>query len=217
MSAPSHFAAAGGVSHPDCGGTTASMELSVVNHLTLDGVMQAPGHPDEDRRGGFEHGGWAVESGGDPQLLEAIGRRVGGPEAKLLLGRVAYEGMLSGWNERGGPFKDALNSMPKHVVSGSADTQLEWPNSTLIHGDVPAAVAELKRGDAQRLVTMGSGQLIRSLIPHGLIDELLLMVHPLVLGTGLRMFEQPGAYAEFELVESFVTDGGVIVGTYRPR
>ena len=133
------------------------MRIVVINHVTLDGVMQGPGRPDEDTRGGFTHGGWAAP-GNDPAMVEAIGERMGKPDGGLLLGRRSYEDMLSTWNARGGPFKDALNAARKYVASSRSTTQLEWPNSTLLHGDVPAAVAELKQRPGGNLVIMGSGQ-----------------------------------------------------------
>jgi dihydrofolate reductase len=188
------------------------MRLVVVNHLTLDGVMQGPGRPGEDTRDGFAHSGWAAARSEEAMQRE-VGKRMGG---SLLLGRRSYEGILASWNEQGGPFKDALNAMPKYVASGSADTALEWPNSTLLHGDVPAAVAALKAGGEGDLTIMGSGELIRSLIPAGLIDEYLLMIHPLVLGSGRRMFGD-GASGELDLVDAITSRTGVIVATYRPR
>ena len=105
------------------------MRIVVINHVTLDGVMQGPGRPDEDTRDGFTQGGWA-EPGNDPAMLEAIGERMGKPDGGLLLGRRSYEDMLSTWNARGGPFKDGLNAARKYVASSRPTTQLEWPNST---------------------------------------------------------------------------------------
>ena len=120
------------------------MRVVVLNHVTLDGVMQGPGRSDEDTRNGFSHGGWAVP-GNDDVMGRVLGARMGGPDGGLLLGRRSYEGMLASWNQQGGPFKEALNRAPKWVASTSSATRLEWPNSSLLHGDVPAAVAELKR------------------------------------------------------------------------
>ena len=191
------------------------MRVVVVNHVTLDGVMQAPGRPDEDTRGGFGHGGWATERN-DPGMVAAIGERMGQPNSGMLLGRRSYEDMLASWNERGGPFKEGLNATPKYVVSSSASTQLEWPNSSLLHGDVPAEVAALKRREGGNLVIMGSGQLISSLLPHGLIDEFLLMIHPLLLGSGQRLFDRGDPFAELRLLSSAATPTGVIVASYRP-
>jgi dihydrofolate reductase len=191
------------------------MRLVVINHLSLDGVMQAPGRSDEDTRGGFSHGGWAIP-GGDEVMGRALGARMGGPDGGLLLGRWSYEEMLASWNAKGGPFKDALNNAPKYVVSSDPAATLQWPNSTLLHGDIPAAVAELKRTQTGDLVTMGSGQLIRSLLPHGLIDEYLLLIYPLVLGSGQRLFEHDNHLVKLRLLESITTTTGVIIATYQP-
>jgi len=191
------------------------MRIIVINHLTLDGVMQSPGRADEDTRGGFSHGGWAVP-GNDDAMIEAIGERMGTPSGGLLLGRRSYEEMLAAWNAKGGPYQRALNDTPKYVASASATTKLAWPNSTLLHGDIPAAVAELKQRPGGNLVIMGSGQLIRSLLPHGLIDEFLLMIHPLVLGSGQRLFEHDGHQAKLRLLASTATTTGVLLLTYEP-
>jgi dihydrofolate reductase len=193
------------------------MRVVVVNHLTLDGVMQAPGHADEDRRGDFEHGGWAAAGGADPKVAAAFGERLGTPGGALLMGRLSYEGMLGGWNERGGPFKDALNAADKYVASRSPDTELEWPNSTLLGGDVVAAVRELRGREGGNLAIMGSGELVRSLLPHGLVDELLLVIHPLILGEGLRLFEDGEGTVPLRLRSGEAVDGGVIIAAYEPR
>jgi len=191
------------------------VRLVVINHVTLDGVMQAPGRADEDTRGGFRHGGWAVPRN-DDVMARALGQRMGRPDGGLLLGRRSYEQMLGSWNARGGPYKDALNNAPKHVVSSNPATKLDWPNSTLVHGDVPAAVAELKQGSTGDLVIMGSGQLIRSLLPHELIDEYLLLIYPLVLGSGQRLFEPDDHVTNLRLVDSTTTTKGVLIATYEP-
>lgn len=191
------------------------MRIVVINHLTLDGVMQSPGRPDEDTRGGFTHGGWAIP-GNDAAMFQAVGERMATPGGGMLLGRRSYEDMLSAWNAKGGPYKEGLNNARKYVASSSSATRLEWPNSTLVHGDVPAAVAGLKQNSEGNLVIMGSGQLIRSLIPHGLIDEYLLMIHPLVLGSGMRLFEHEDHVAKLKLIDSTATTTGVILATYRP-
>jgi dihydrofolate reductase len=191
------------------------MRLVVINHITLDGVMQAPGRPDEDTRGDFSHGGWAI-AGNDEVMGQALAARMGKPDGGLLLGRRSYEGMLASWNAQGGPYKDALNAAPKHVVSRSSATRLDWPNSTLVHGDIPAAVAELKQNSAGDLVIMGSGQLIRSLLRHDLIDEYLLMIHPLVLGRGRRLFDHDDHVVRLRLAGSTATTTGVIIATYQP-
>lgn len=192
------------------------MGLVVINHLTLDGVMQGPGRPDEDTRNGFSDGGWAIP-GGDEVMGRVLGARMGRPDGGLLLGRLSYEGMLASWNAQGGPYKDALNDAPKYVVSSNPATRLEWPNSSLLLGDVPAAVGELKQSLPGDLVVMGSGQLIRSLLPHDLIDEYLLFIHPLILGSGQRLFENENHPVKLYLVDSTATTTGVIIATYRPE
>ncbi len=186
-------------------------KVIVMNGVTLDGVMQSPGRPDEDTRDGFAHGGWAIPYG-DEAMVAKMGERMGEDRA-FLFGRRTYEELLASWNDRGGPFKDALNDARKYVASGSPATRLEWPNSTLLHGDVPAAVAELKASSATNLVIMGSGVLIGSLMAAELIDEYLLMIAPLVLGTGRRLFA-PGVQASLRLAESVTTPTGVLIATY---
>jgi dihydrofolate reductase len=183
----------------------------VMNSVTLDGVMQGPARPDEDPRGGFAHGGWAVPYA-DETGVAKMGERMGTDRA-FLFGRRSYEEILATWNSRGGVFKDALNETHKYVASSDPATRLEWPNSTLLHGDVPAAVADLKRSSATNLVIMGSGALIASLIAADLIDEYLLMIAPLVLGAGRRLFPA-GAHAELELTDAVTTATGVVIATY---
>jgi dihydrofolate reductase len=165
-----------------------------MNHVTLDGVMQAPGRPDEDTRGGFNHGGWGQRSTmpGDA-AGKAMGERMaaGGGLAGWLFGRRTYEGLLSYWNQQpDSPFGPMLNNAPKYVVSTTLTEPLPWPNSTLLHGDVADAVGALKAHAGGVLAIMGSGELIRSLMAADLIDEYLLMIHPLVLGTGRRLFPE---------------------------
>ena len=184
----------------------------VMNHITLDGVMQGPGRPDEDTREGFDRGGWAA-SRGDETIVAKMGERMGTNFA-FLFGRRTYEDLLASWNAQGGPFKDALNNTPKYVASSDPATRLDWPNSTLLHGDIPAAVADLKRSSGTNLVIMGSAELIGSLMAADLIDEYLLMIHPLVLGTGRRLFPG-GRQASLRLVDSISTGKGVLIATYK--
>ena len=191
------------------------MRVVVVNHVTLDGVLQGPGRPDEDPRNGFRNGGWAQQAAEDPAISAALGERIG-HQFSWLFGRRSYEDMLGHWNEVGGPFKNGLNQTVKYVASSDADTDLPWPNSRLLSGDVPAAVADLRGQPGGNLVIMGSGQLIRSLLPHGLIDELFLMIHPLVLGSGQRLFGPADDRLSLRLVDSAATSTGVIMATYRP-
>ena len=185
----------------------------VINNLTLDGVMQGPGRPDEDTRDGFERGGWGIPYG-DEAIVGKMGERMGGDRA-FLFGRRTYEQLLTSWNARGGPFKDALNNTRKYVASSNAAAKLNWPNSTLLHGDVPAAVADLKQSSGANLVIMGSGVLIGSLMAADLIDEYLLMIAPLMLGTGRRLFAG-GTQVSLRLVDSSTTSKGVLIATYEP-
>ncbi|HEY3773315.1 MAG TPA: dihydrofolate reductase family protein [Solirubrobacteraceae bacterium] len=189
-------------------------KVVVVNHVTLDGVMQGPGRPDEDTRDGFEHGGWATQRS-DEIMADKVSEWMGGEHA-FLFGRRSYEDMLQAWNRMGGPYKDGLNQAQKYVASRSSATTLEWPNSTLLSGDVRAAVAKLTESSDGDLVIMGSGELIGSLMDVGMIDVFVLMIHPLVLGTGRRLFGHANRPAELDLVESIPTTTGVILATYRP-
>jgi len=186
-------------------------KVMVMNHVTLDSVMQGPGRPDEDTRDGFAHGGWAIARG-DEAMVAKMGERMGG-NCAFLFGRRTYELLLASWNAQGGPFKDALNNARKFVASSNPATRLDWPNSTLLHGDIPVAVAELKESSGTNLVIMGSGVLIGSLMAADSIDEYLLMIHPLVLGTGRRLFPL-GVQASLRLVESVTTRTGVLIATY---
>jgi dihydrofolate reductase len=189
-------------------------KVIVMNHLTLDGVMQGPGRADEDTRDGFAHGGWAVPRS-DEAIVTKMGERMGGDRA-FLFGRRTYEDLLASWNAQGGPFKDALNNAPKYVASSDPAARLRWPNSTLLHGDVPAAVADLKqRSGGTKLVIMGSGVLIGSLMAANLIDEYLLMIHPLVLGTGRRLFPE-GVQVPLRLADGVITSTGVVIASYEP-
>lgn len=190
------------------------MRVIVINHLSLDGVLQGPGNPDEDTRDGFRHGGWAAEAGADPVMGAAMGERMGA-DFRWLFGRRSYEGMLSHWNAAGGPFKDGLNATQKYVVAAPG-TPLPWPHSTLVSGDVPAGIGDLRRQPGGNLVIMGSGRLIRTLLPLGLIDELLLMVHPVVLGSGHRLFGPDPQPHRLRLAHCSTTSTGVILSTYQP-
>ena len=188
----------------------------VINNVTLDGVMQAPGRPDEDTRGGFEHGGWAVMPNSDPVISSAMGERMA-QSGGLLLGRRTYEDLLSYWNTQDSPFKEALNDAPKYVASRTLREPLPWPNSTLLEGDAADAVAVLKQEPGNDLQIMGSGELVQSLMARDLIDEYMLLVHPLVLGSGRRLFADGGAVASLRLVDdASTTSTGVVIATYQP-
>jgi dihydrofolate reductase len=134
------------------------MKVVVLNHMSLDGVIQSPARLDEDTRGGFNHGGWAAV-GADEAVSKWVGPVGAGGPGAMLMGRRSYEGMLGHWNEAGGPFKGALNAATKYVASRNASTQLHWPNSTLLTGDVSEAVARLKRELGGRPADPGKGRL----------------------------------------------------------
>ena len=191
----------------------------VMNHVTLDGVMQGPGRPDEDTRGGFTQGGWGQRSTEPGDAAgQAMGERMaaGGGLGGWLFGRWTYDQLLSHWNRQpDSPFAPALNNTPKYVASTSLTEPLPWPNSTLLRGDIPEAVRTLKAESNGVLAIMGSGQLISSLMVADLIDEYLLMIHPLVLGSGRRLFPA-GVEVKLRLTDSVITPTGVVVATYEP-
>ena len=186
-----------------------------VVHLTLDGVMQAPGRPDEDVRGGFEHGGWAA-----PYRDEVMNRVMGkgmASDGALLLGRRTYEDFADFWpRQDDNPFTEVLHRKQKYVASTTLHEPLSWANSTLLEGDAAEAVARLREQSDVDLTVLGSGVLVQSLMARDLVDEYLLTIHPLVLGSGRRLFPDPGPLATLELVESTPTTTGVVIARYRP-
>lgn len=187
-------------------------KVVVLNHLTLDGVMQAPGRPDEDTRDGFTHGGWAAARG------DAIGTAImSQPQTNaLLLGRQTYENFFAFWpKQTNNPFTTALDHAQKYVASTTLTEPLSWRNSTLLGGNAADAVAQLKAQSAVDLLIMGSGKLIQSLMRQNLIDTFTLLIHPIVLGTGRRLFAEGGPDAAFQLVDSKATASGVIIATYQ--
>ena len=190
----------------------------VMNHVSLDGVMQAPGRPDEDTRGGFTHGGWAVS---DEAAGQAMGERMaaGGGLAGWLFGRRTYEDLLGYWTQQAdSPFGPALVGAAKYVASTTLEEPLAWPNSTLLQGDIADAVAALKAQVKGVLAIMGSGQLIETLLPHDLVDELLLLINPCVLGSGRRLFPDQGPFARFRCLSALSTPSGLLIATYtRPH
>ena len=190
------------------------MRVVVVNHISLDGVMQSPGRADEDTRDDFDRGGWAGRATNDPTIAAALVERMG-DGFSWLFGRRSYEDMLGHWNAVGGPFKDGLNRPTKYVASTNPDLELPWPNSVLLTGDVPARVAELRARPGGGLVIMGSGQLVQSLLPHGLVDELFLLVHPVLLGSGRRLFGATDEPHSLSLVDQRATATGIVLLTYR--
>ena len=190
------------------------MTLSVVCSLTLDGVMQSPGRPDEDTRGGFEYGGWGIPYS-DQVMAAEMGKSMA-REGAILLGRRTYLDFYSVWpNRKDNPYTEVLNKTQKYVASRTLQEPLPWMNSTLLKGDAADAVAELKERSDGNIAILGSGDLVASLMPRNLIDEYLLLIHPLVLGTGRRLFAN-GTFATLQLVDSVPTTKGVIIATYRP-
>jgi dihydrofolate reductase len=184
-------------------------KLIVNSNLSLDGVMQAPGGPEEDPTGGFTHGGWAVPYFND----EMIGQMADSAPYELLLGRGTYEIFAAHWPYDEGPIADHLNGTRKHVASTTLE-RVEWSNSTLITGDVAAYVAALKREDGPELQVHGSPGLIQTLLEHDLIDEFRLWIFPVVLGTGKRFFGDGTTPAGLKLVASRVSATGVAINTY---
>ncbi len=189
-------------------------KIVAVESVSLDGVMQAPGGPDEDTRDGFMLGGWAAPYHDDVMMRE-MSRGFG---QDLLFGRRTYEQFYSFWPKQdGNPFTDVLNNATKYVVSNSLPAELPWENSTLVSGDVATSVARLRNQRGPDLSIIGSGELVRCLTAHGLIDEYLLLIHPVLLNSGRRLFADTGSFAELELVSSVTTTTGVIIAMYRPR
>ncbi len=185
-----------------------------ITQLTLDGVMQAPGGPEEDPSNGFTHGGWAMLFG-DDTLLRVIGETVAG-EFDMLLGRRTYEIFAAYWPNHGdNPIGKAFNKAKKYVVTRTLD-QLNWKNSLLIRGDVVAEVRRLKASDGPAFHVWGSGNLLQTLIAADLVDEFRMWVAPVVLGEGKRLFESGAPPRRLALVETRSTPKGVLINTYRP-
>jgi len=189
--------------------------ITVIESLSLDGVMQAPGAPDEDTRGGFEHGGWAVPYN-DAVMGSEMAKGMGRTE--LLFGRRTYERFYAVWPNQPepNPFTEVLNKIQKYVASTTLTEPLPWSNSTLLAGDAAETVAELKAQPGQDIGVLGSGELVRSLMRHDLVDEYTLLIHPLVLGSGRRLFPDRGSLAKLRLTHSVTTTTGVMIATYQP-
>jgi len=186
-------------------------KVVVTTFLTLDGVMQAPGGQEEDPSGGFTHGGWSVNFWDDrlsEEMTEFMGRRF-----DLLLGRKTYEIFAAYWPGSTEPGAEALNSARKHVASTTLRS-VDWSNSTLIKGDVGAYVGNLKKQSGPEIQVHGSGQLIQTLLQHDLVDEFHLMIFPIVLGSGKRLFANGTIPAAFKSVDLKTSSSGVIIGTY---
>jgi dihydrofolate reductase len=189
-------------------------KVVVTNNLTLDGVMQAPGRPDEDVRGGFDRGGWARPYN-DPVMGRVMGEGMAQAGA-LLLGRRTYEDFASVWpNRTDNPFTEVLDATQKYVASTTLAEPLPWKNSTLLKGDAADAVADLKQQPGPDLTILGSGELIQSLRRRNLIDEYVLLIHPLILGSGRRLFPEGSPPADLRLASSVTTTTGVMIATYQ--
>jgi dihydrofolate reductase len=186
-------------------------KLVVNTFLTLDGIMQAPGGPEEDPTGGFTHGGWSFHYW-DEAMGEEMGQFMGKP-FDLLLGRKTYEIFAAHWPHSTDPAADALNNATKHVASRTLDG-VEWSNSKLIEGDVAEQVAKLKEADGPEIQVHGSGDLIQTLLEHDLVDEFRLWFFPVVLGSGKRLFAEGAIPAGLKLVDSKTFTTGVVMTTY---
>ena len=196
------------------------MKLTTITHVSLDGVMQGLGGQDEDRSGGFERGGWAIplfDDEAEASLVEAIGRA-----DAFLFGRKTYDIFAGSWgtgswgaDEGNNLISVAFNTKPKYVASSTL-TEPEWDGTTVLSGDVAAAVAELKAKPGGELQVHGSGALVRGLLENDLVDEINLFTYPVVVGQGTRLFPDTGPDSAFELIESQSTPGGVVVQVYQP-
>lgn len=191
-------------------------KLVVTMSLSLDGVMQAPGRPDEDVRGGFDRGGWAVPYN-DATMAQTMGQGMARTGA-MLFGRRTFEDLYDSWAHRsdGNPFTQMLNNVQKYVASNTLTEPLSWVNSTLLVGDAADAVAELRKQSGPDIAVIGSGDLLQSLARRALVDRYTLLIHPLVLGSGRRLFPEGVPAADLRLVDSVATTTGVLIATYEP-
>jgi dihydrofolate reductase len=192
------------------------MRLTLHTFLTLDGVMQAPGGPDEDRDGGFEHGGWSFPYG-DQDFGEAVAGWFAHADA-FLFGRKTYEIFSGYWpqvTDPDDPVAGKLNALPKYVASTTLDA-VGWHNSALLGGDLAAEVVKLKERPGDELQVHGSGGLAQTLIDHDLVDEYRLLYYPVHLGTGKKLFRDGAPAAALRLTRSTTTSTGVIIATYQP-
>ncbi|GAA3340620.1 dihydrofolate reductase family protein [Amorphoplanes nipponensis] len=192
-------------------------EIVVVENITLDGVMQAPGSAEEDRTGGFPYGGWASPYA-DPVAFETMGQGMAADGA-MLFGRRTYLSLHRAWAGRrdGNPYTEVLDRKTKYVASRTLSDPLPWENSVLLGDDVTGRVAGLRAGPAGDMAVLGSGTLVRALAAAGLVDQYVLLIHPLTLGTGTKLFaEDAPARRELTLLGSVTTTTGVIIARYRP-
>jgi dihydrofolate reductase len=191
-------------------------KIVVSEFLSLDGVMQGPGSPDEDREGGFDQGGWQMPFN-DEEQMKIVSEGIAATDA-YLFGRKTYEIFARYWPSQGDddPFAKTLNGKPKYVASRTLKEPLEWQNSTVLRGDVADEVRKLKEQDGKNISVLGSGVLVKSLAEAGLVDEYWLMICPIVLGNGKRLFRDGFAPTDLELVDSTTNSKGAVMGTYRP-
>ncbi len=188
-------------------------KVIVFTSLSLDGVMQAPGRPDEDPRGDFKYGGWAAPYAAMSFTSSDSMSNVG----PLLFGRRTYEDFYKVWpNRSDNPYTEVLNNAQKFVASTTLKEPLPWVNSTLLKGDVVHAVAALKSQPGKDFLVMGSGALVQSLMQHNLVDIYVLLVHPLILGSGRRLFTDGSAFSALKLIDVKSTPTGVVIATYQP-
>lgn len=194
------------------------MEIILTGFMSLDGVVQAPGGPEEDTDGGFAHGGWSHKYF-DPETMGSAWDAVIRRSDALLFGRRTWQGMAAAWPERAGdPFADLMNEIPKYVASRTlGEDDLTWSGSTLLPGDdAIGAVRELREQDGQGLQVMGSASLATQLVEHNLVDEYVLMIEPILLGGGKRIFPEDSQARPLELVSTTTASTGVLICTYRP-
>ncbi|MFD0356457.1 dihydrofolate reductase family protein [Streptomyces sp. NPDC127110] len=193
------------------------MRIVLGEFISLDGVVQAPGGPEEDTDGGFAHGGW-THPFFDPEVMGGALTEWAAATDALLFGRRTWQVMAGAWPERtGDPFSDHMNAVAKYVVSGTlGESDLTWNNTTLIPaGEALAQIRKLREGEGRDLVVMGSASLARTLLAEDLVDELRLMIMPVVLGGGKRLFPDDGVLRTFDLASTVTTGTGVHVSTYR--
>lgn len=190
-------------------------KIIAIEHLTLDGVFQAPARADEDTRGGFKHGGWSA-AGNDPKMQESISKYMAGGWS-LLIGRTTYEDFFESWPTRQpeDPMTKALTDVQKFVATRQTEYKLPWENSTLLTGNIVKTVAKLKQEHDKTLIIFGSAELVRSLMQQNLVDEFLLMIHPIVLGKGRRLFDSAAPFTALNLAEQAITGTGVIISAYQ--
>lgn len=193
----------------------ANATVVAIEHLSLDGVYQAPARADEDQRGNFKHGGWSTISDA-PETTQGVISKYMRAGWRLLVGRTTYEDLYEGWHVRQPqhPMTHALTKVQKLVASRDSNYEPRWDNSTRLVGDAKGAVAQLKEQGGTPLIIFGSGVLVRSLMDRELIDEFVLMIHPIVLGEG-RAFFDAAPFAKFTLADEVTADTGVLVATYR--